>query len=883
MPRYPAPEPPRVVEVDEDEDLNVNVFSYHLDTCAQNRHKCSAFSECRDYTHGYCCYCSPGYYGNGKDCVPEGKPQRMNGKVSGRLHLDPSQTSLQISEKELHSYVVANDGRAYVAISSIDPPLGPALQPLSSLGGVIGWAFALEHPGYTNGFRITGGVFTRQAEVVFSGGQKLQIRQRFMGIDEHQHLQVSTELEGTLPPIPLGSAVHISPYTEVYHYDRNLITSSSNREYSVVSPGGDTQTLSYHWRQTISYQGCPHDPSSPGPQTQQLSVDQVFVMYDHENRLIRYAMSNRIGPVHSAAPEVNPCFTGRHGCDINAVCKPHEGLQFTCVCSPGFTGDGRYCHDVDECRSSSAPCGPNSVCSNQPGSYLCQCVSGFVFGPDGRTCVEERPMDHCERGSHDCDVSERAQCTYTGGSSYTCSCRYGYRGDGHRCTDIDECEEHRCHRDALCSNSHGSFTCVCKTGFTGDGVSCSPEERGPSLCERQRAQAQSQTQSSGGFLSFLRPSASVWVPQCDSEGQFEPTQCHASVGQCWCVDAEGREVERTRVSGSDSPPLCISQVVTPPPLGPAPPPEVGPVAPGRLLLFAQSGRIEQVPITASGLNQDQARPLLHVPDRVVIAVAYDCVEERVYWTDITGPSISRASLSTRGHIQHIVTTDLQSPEGLAVDPVSRLMFWTDSVKDSVEVSRLNGSQRRVLFDTDLVNPRPIVTDSSYGRIFWADWNRDGPKIEVSNMDGTDRTVLVKDDLGLPNGLSFDHETQLLCWADAGTRRVECVDPHSRRRSIVSEFIQYPFGLVNIGTSLYYTDWRREAVVTVDQTSKTETQVFQPQRRSRLYGITTTAYCPRAYNYCHNNGGCSHLCLPKLGGFTCRCPDRPDASCREPNQ
>lgn len=42
-------------------------------------------------------------------------------------------------------------------------------------------------------------------------------------------------------------------------------------------------------------------------------------------------------------------------------------------------------------------------------------------------------------------------------------------------------------------------------------------------------------------------------------------------------------------------------------------------------------------------------------DRVVIAVAYDCVEKMVYWTDITGPAISRAKLSG-GDISPVVTT-----------------------------------------------------------------------------------------------------------------------------------------------------------------------------------------------------------------------------------
>lgn len=53
------------------------------------------------------------------------------------------------------------------------------------------------------------------------------------------------------------------------------------------------------------------------------------------------------------------------------------------------------------------------------------------------------------------------------------------------------------------------------------------------------------------------------------------------------------------------------------------------------------------------------------------------------------------------------------------------------------------------------------------RIYWADWDRDGPKIEMSQMDGTERSVLVKEDLGLPNGLTLDADNQQLCWADAG--------------------------------------------------------------------------------------------------------------------
>ncbi|XP_043107714.1 LOW QUALITY PROTEIN: nidogen-1-like [Puntigrus tetrazona] len=888
-PKTPQQQPqiPQVLIIDEDE-LNVDVFSYNYETCSSNKHKCSVFADCRDYAAGYCCRCKPGYYGNGKDCVAEGKPQRMNGKVNGRVFVGDSPSPVEFSNNDLHSYVVTNDGRAYIAISSIPVSLGPSLQPLPALGETIGWAFALEQPGFQNGFSIIGGVFTRRAEVVFQpGNERLTVRQEFRGIDEHDHLLISTELDGRIPEVPRGATVQIQPYTEIYQYSSNLITSSSRREYTVSAPDGSVRSHSYVWTQSVEFQSCPHEELPSAVPSQQLSVDQIFVMFDSGNQLIRFAMSNKIGSVHSGTPEQNPCFTGRHGCDTNAACRPAQGKDFSCECAAGFTGDGRLCYDVDECSESPGICGPYSICNNQPGSFRCECLDGFQFGGDGRTCVEtERRVDHCRRGTHDCDAPERARCSYTGDSSYVCSCLPGFSGDGRECRDIDECQPGRCHSDAICYNTQGSFTCRCRPGFHGDGFSCTPgsAEGEQTECERHRAAAQSPSSSSGGFFFFRpRPAVGQYVPSCDAYGAYEPLQCHASIGQCWCVDSAGLEVPGSRTGPGGAAPMCIDHSVAPPLIGPTPRPDISPLTPGANLLFAQSGKIDHIPLDGNRMIKNESRTVLHVPGKVVIAVAFDCVEQMIFWSDITQPSISRAELQG-GETSLLITKDLGSPEGIAIDHLSRNMYWTDSILDRIEVSRLDGAQRRVLFDSDLINPRPIIADPAHGYLYWSDWNRDGPKIERSALDGSDRTVLVQDGLGLPNALTFDPQSRQLCWADAGTRKVECVDPFSRLRRKLAEGIQYPFAIVSHGRNLYYTDWRREAVVAMDRHDGMEVEEFLPQRRSRTYGIALTyPRCPAGLNDCsRGNGGCSHLCLPRPGGFSCRCPDVKDASCVEPD-
>uniref|UniRef100_A0A8B9IWH3 Nidogen 1 n=1 Tax=Amazona collaria TaxID=241587 RepID=A0A8B9IWH3_9PSIT len=740
------PQQPQVIDVEEFDETGI-VFRYNTDvqqTCANNRHQCSVHAICKDYPSGFCCSCIAGYKGNGRQCIAEGSPQRVNGKVKGRIFVGNNPVPIIFENTDLHSYVVMNQGRAYTAISTIPETLGYSLLPLASIGGIIGWMFAVEQQGYKNGFSITGGEFTRQTEVTFLGNnEKLVIKQKFSGIDEHGHLTISTEMEGRIPEIPSGASVHIEPYTELYHTSSSVITSSSTREYTVTEPERDgaasTYTGAYQWRQTISFDECIHDDSHHATSaTQQLSVDGVFVLYNRDEQILRYAMSNSIGPISDGSADINrnPCYTGTHNCDTNAICRPGTGNHFFCECSIGFRGDGSICYEVEKTK--------------------CQHEREVALGSGGTFFPREMGVRHI-------------------------------------------------------------------------------------------------------------------IPQCDEHGNYLPTQCHSSSGYCWCVDRDGNEIDGTR-SGPGVRPPCLSTAAPPVVIGPSVRPDTVPLPPGTHLLFAQSGKIEHVPLEGNNMKKNGAKALLHIPV-IVIGVAYDCTDKMVYWTDISGPSISRASLNG-GEPTTIIKTDLGSPEGIAVDHLGRNIFWTDSQLDRIEVARLDGRQRRILFDTGLVNPRAIVVDPMRGNLYWTDWNREAPKIETSYMDGTNRRILVKDDLGLPNGLTFDPYSSMLCWVDAGTKRLECMNPNQLGRRKVVEGIQYPFSVTSYGKNLYYTDWRRDAVVAVDRTISTENDNFQPHKRSRLYGITTAfAQCPGGHNYCTvNNGGCTHLCLATPGGRSCRCPD-----------
>nr|XP_021394106.1 nidogen-2 [Lonchura striata domestica] len=822
------------VGVEEDVHFNPDVFTYSAaskETCAQHHGRCSPHAFCTDYAAGFCCHCRATFYGNGRQCLPEGAVHRLNGKVSGSLRV--GRASVDFQDVDLHAYIVGSDGRAYTAISGVPQPAARALLPLLPVGGLFAWLFALEEPGSENGFSITGAEFTQSLEVTFyPGGETVQVTQTAEGLGPDNYLNLRTHIQGEVPFLPENVTVHITPYEELYSYSSSAVTSSGQREY-VVAAGTANQTVSYRLRQNITFSGCPH---SRPPARQRLSVARAFTLFDGHEHVLRYALAARVGPARGDAenPGVSPCQDGSHACQAPARCQPGVGTEYTCECAAGYRPDGRGCRDVDECAEGLSQCGPFSECRNVPGSYRCECRGGYGPAADGQACVPLAPAgDPCEDGRHPCAPGDRARCLSRGDGRATCECLPGYTGDGIHCSDADECAESPCHPAAVCYNTPGSFSCHCRPGYAGDGFQCTyePTERPPSMCERWR---QSLLEHYGGS-----PRGDQYVPQCDPSGDFTPLQCHGDSGYCWCVEQSGREIPGTRSEPGTTPPCLPS--VTPPSVRPEPRPDVSPPAAGTFLLYAQGQQIGYLPLNGTRLHKEAAKTLLSLHGSIVVGIDYDCRERMIYWTDVAGRSISRAGLE-RGR----VPAGLISPEGLAVDHLRRAMFWTDSGLDRIERARLDGSERRVLFHSELVNPRAIAVDPVRGNLYWTDWNREAPKIETSTVNGDNRRVLVHSDIGLPNGLTFDPFSKLLCWADAGTKHLECTFPDGSGRRVIQSNLNYPFSIVSYANHFYHTDWRRDGVIAVNKETGSFTDEYLPEQRSHLYGITAVyPYCPGA--------------------------------------
>ena len=75
-------------------------------------------------------------------------------------------------------------------------------------------------------------------------------------------------------------------------------------------------------------------------------------------------------------------------CYENVTCTDNQAplTGYKCgSCPQGYTGDGQFCSDFDECANSTTH-NCQQVCVNTVGSYSCSCHSGYEFNSDGKTC-----------------------------------------------------------------------------------------------------------------------------------------------------------------------------------------------------------------------------------------------------------------------------------------------------------------------------------------------------------------------------------------------------------------------------------------------------------------------------------------------------------------
>ncbi|XP_028394968.1 LOW QUALITY PROTEIN: uncharacterized protein LOC114519101 [Dendronephthya gigantea] len=306
-----------------------------------------------------------------------------------------------------------------------------------------------------------------------------------------------------------------------------------------------------------------------------------------------------------------------------------------------------------------------------------------------------------------------------------------------------------------------------------------------------------------------------------------------------------------------------------------------------------------------------------------VALEYDWVEDRVYWTDVTLKIICRAFRNGTGF--EVLFNDIGVADGLTIDLAGRQLYN----HNNVETSKLDGSFRRTLVRWNLDQPRDIIVDAIDGYMYWTDWGK-LPRIERAYMNGENRMDLVNTALRWPNGLTIDHVYNKLYWVDAYEDNIEAIDLATLERKVVlnkktlffgflfglTTEVNHPYGLTMLNDHLYWTDWRSDTVYRGDVNTGASIRVMAtklgkpmdihayssipkqqkrlhytfsfPQRGSNFTCISSRScpvtpvinappLCPSGYSHVRENSKCGLNCRD-IVGYTWRCPCNDWMSC-----
>lgn len=266
--------------------------------------------------------------------------------------------------------------------------------------------------------------------------------------------------------------------------------------------------------------------------------------------------------------------------------------------------------------------------------------------------------------------------------------------------------------------------------------------------------------------------------------------------------------------------------------------------------------------------------------KYAIAIDYDPVDDMIYWSDGDSRTIMRArqeagggSGEGSGSQVEVIVTNIANADGLAIDWLARNLYWTNTGMDRIEVSRLDGSSRRVIVNDNLLEPRAIALAPQLGWMFWSDWSEKMPKVERASMDGTERVVLVSNDIVWPNGIALDVKEQMVYWCDAKTDKIEMIRMDgSGRQVVLNENLPHAFGLSLLDDYIYWSDWQRRSIDRAHKWKGSDRTVIVDQHPD-LMGIRVARVgVVEGQSACQaNNGGCSHLCLNRPKDYVCLCP------------
>ncbi|KAB0796179.1 hypothetical protein PPYR_10240 [Photinus pyralis] len=201
------------------------------------------------------------------------------------------------------------------------------------------------------------------------------------------------------------------------------------------------------------------------------------------------------------------------------------------------------------------------------------------------------------------------------------------------------------------------------------------------------------------------------------------------------------------------------------------------------------------------------------------ALTFDDIRHQFVVSDVDqhNDTIYSVQLTRETDITPILTNLPDDVQGLAIDPTTDILYWTDTLNRTINYVSLQdpSHESKVLLQFDDQSPQDVAIDVCSRYIYWTNSEVDRPSIERASLDGQNREVVISKDLFIPTGIAVDHHTQRIFWGDKREGiyyRIESAKFDGSAREVVFEGThQKPIGVAVDANAVYWTDVNNRAL------------------------------------------------------------------------
>ncbi|GFR17314.1 low-density lipoprotein receptor-related protein 2 [Trichonephila clavata] len=288
-----------------------------------------------------------------------------------------------------------------------------------------------------------------------------------------------------------------------------------------------------------------------------------------------------------------------------------------------------------------------------------------------------------------------------------------------------------------------------------------------------------------------------------------------------------------------------------------------------MVLVNDEDNIYHIRPDAAGSTAVSEVPISHIG--LFGRLAYDWRSKTLFVTDMKVPAIYAVNMTTLNR-RELLRHHLVSPEGIAFDWKSGILYWVDSAKGTIEVMSTATLKTTVIYE-DLDKPMDIALVPNEGLMFVCSV---GASILKFSMDG--KSIKLMPTADIPRALAVHPSSSILYWADLSMGAIFSIDysnPKNEPR-VVKNGVGNVMSIAVNDKYLYWTDSKHHALNLLQHNETFSYAISLPGIKSGLVPrMVIYAAAPRSRitssNDCRNNGGCSFLCLTSPNGRTCACP------------